>query len=135
MIAPARQFVDVLMQASAQRNVELLDTAADRQNGRPALHAGTDQGQRRGIAIGVRRVAPARHRAPVMFVADIREAAGEQQTVEAVEQSFDVETITQGRDQDRQTAAFDHRIDIFVDDGMRRAGTYRLAATAYPNQR
>ena len=55
MVHPPRQVLDALVEAAAQRHVQLLHAAADRQQRHAMLDGGTDQRQRGGVAAKIFR--------------------------------------------------------------------------------
>jgi glutamine synthetase len=120
MVPPARQLVHMLVQRAAQRHVELLQPAADREQRRAFSYGAADQRQRGGVPVGIGKVALPRRRAAIECRIDIGQAAGDEDSVQPAEKRFRVETGAQGRDQDRdRLRTGNHRIDIFLADAVK----------------
>ena len=121
VVEAARHLLDVLVQRAAQRDVELLQAAADAQERHALRQGAADQGQGGGVAGRVGLVAFARRRAAIVARVDVGRAARDHQAVEAGEQVVRVEARPQGRDQDRDSGGSgDHGVDILV---RRRCGS------------
>ena len=112
MVEPLRHLEDALMQGAAERDIQLLDAAADRQHRHVAAHRLADQRQCRRVAVGIVQRALHARRPAVMVRLDIRRAAGQQQAVEPVEQRGAIDLRADRRDQHRQAAGG-------LDDGVR----------------
>jgi len=111
----AGQLVDQLVQAAAERDVELLVAAADRQHGHAALQRHADQRQGGGVALAVVQGALARRLAAVMVRLDVGRAAGQQQAVERARHRVRAAGRARGRDQERQPLdAGDDGVDVTV---------------------
>ena len=120
MIAPTIDLVHELVQRAAQRHVDLLQAATDREQRHAAIDRVPDQRQGGGVAGGiVGRAGPAF--LAVMMRLDIGRAAGQQHAVERVEQPVErvghggviAQFRAEGRDQDRQGAdGADRGLDV-----------------------
>ena len=119
VVAPARQLVHMLVQAAAQRHVELLDAAADGQERHAAGNRAADQRQRGGVAVGVGEVALPRRRAAIESGIDVRRASGDEDAIQPVQQRLMVEALPDGWDQHRdRLGTGDHGIDILLADAV-----------------
>ena len=87
MVATAFDLVHELVQRAAQRHVDLLQAAADREQGDAAVEAMADQGERGGVARWIVRGAFPALLATVVMRLDIGRAAGQQHAVQRIEQA------------------------------------------------
>ena len=122
MVEPLRHLENALMQRAAERDIQLLDAAADRQHRHVAPHRLADQRQCRRVAVRIVQRALHARRAAVMVRLDIRRAAGQQQTVEPVKQRAAIGLRADRRDQHRQAAGdLDDGLGILIGDGVKPA--------------
>ena len=119
MVEPAGERMHVLMQRAAEGDVELLDTAADRQHRQIGLHRRVQQRQHDRIARRIVQRAGQAGRARIMMRLDIGGRARHQQPVDARDKRVGPIGIAFGRDQERHAAgAVQHGVDIFLYDSM-----------------
>ena len=93
--------VDGLMQAAAERDVQLLKTAADGEERFLTLDRGADQRQRQRVAQRVEPVGHQRGFLAVMLRRDVRAAAGEKDRVGGLEKTADVGHAGTDRNEER----------------------------------
>jgi hypothetical protein len=123
MIAPPFDLVHELMQRAAQRHIDFLQATADREQRHAAIDRMADQRQGGGIARRIVRGARPAVLALIMMRLDIGRTAGQQDAVQAVDQTVQgldrgplfAEFGADGRDQDGQRAdGMDRCPDVFV---------------------
>ena len=124
MIAPALDLVHELMQRAAQRHVDFLQAAADREQRHAAVDRMADQRQGGGVARRIVRRARPALLALIVVRLDIGRAAGQQHAVQACRAGgrgprswpgLLAEFGADRRDQDRQAAdGMDRRPDVLL---------------------
>ena len=102
MVHPLGDLVHLLVQRAAERHVQLLDAAADRQHRHAARERLGDQPQRGGVAFQVVVLGREAVAAVVVRGMHVARAAGQQQTVEPIEHGQ--RCLAHRRDQDRHRA-------------------------------
>ena len=102
MIESPRQLLDVLVQRPAERDVHFLETPAYREHRYPALQAAAHERQRGLVAVRVVQGAGTAGRRTVVAGQHVRRAAGEQETVDRVEQVVVGDGASEGGDEERK---------------------------------
>ena len=102
MISSAWEFVDALMQSASKRDVEFLDASANGKDRNAFGNRVPQKRQRRGIRIGVVLVRRLTFANAIMRGIHIARAAGDQQSIDTVQQRR--LGWSHGRDQDRYRA-------------------------------
>ena len=119
MIEAPRQLLDVLMQGTAQRYVQLLEAAADREQRHRALEGAPDQRQGCGVAGGIAQALRARRRSRIVVGLDVRRAAGDQEAVEPIQHRIRLEARPKRWDDQRHRAgAIADGLDVLGADLM-----------------
>jgi hypothetical protein len=146
MVTAAFDLVHQLVQRAAQRHVDLLRAAADREQGHASLERMADQGKRGGVARRIVRCALPALLAAIVVRLDVGRAAGQQHAVQRIEEPverFDGRSFVAPqrgayrRDQDGQAAdSLDGRADVLVANRvMPAAAAVFLEAGRDPHER
>ena len=104
MIEYALAFLDLRGERTTQRDIHLLDAAADRQQRHAALDRLADQGQGGCVAIGIVGAVGFAGVAAIERRMHIRLRAGHHDAVDRGQEFIEVEPIAEGRHQDRKDA-------------------------------
>ena len=135
MVGAPRQFLNVLVQRPAERHVELLVAATDREQRHACGQRPPDQRQRRRIASRVEQRVGPRLIAAIAHRLDVGRAAGEQEAVQTRQQRLAFDQRSQRRDDHGNAARGDgHRADIGV-GGCMEIVALREHAGRYADQR
>ena len=119
VVDPVRQVLQPLVQRAAQRHVQFLEAAADRQHRHAARHRRTDQRQGGAVARHVLPGAFGVRRAVIVAGMHVGAAAGEYDAVQPFEQGLDVGGRPVGRDQHRHGVhELVGRLDIGIGGGV-----------------
>ncbi len=119
MVHPPFGQVDMGVERAAQRDIQLLETAADAKHRHIALDRRADQRQRDGIAPGILRAVRPVGRAFVVMYRDIRRAAGEKDPVHLVQQGRRVQHRSQsGKGQRIGARPLNKGCQVFLADRM-----------------
>src|SRR5690606_36677841 len=128
--------VHLLVQATAQGHVDLLQAAADRQYRQAHGDRTRGQGQGVGVAGGVVQVALPAGLVAVMVRLDIADRAGEQQAVQAGKPGVRIRGRLQRGHQDRDgIGAVDHRAHVLLAGGEEGVRTDQFAVGRQSDQR
>ncbi len=120
VVVLARKFVDILMQCSAESDIEFLSTAAYGEQRYAMFDRFPDQRQRGRIALGIVRCAFTARIAAIIMWLDVGGGAGQEEPVQAVKEIIDIVEIAERGDQNGQTSrAVDDRGDVLVADSMK----------------
>ncbi len=120
VIGAAGNFLDMLVQRAAERDVQLLEAAADREHRLARGDGGLEQRQRGGIAMLVLHHPGPGRRPAIVPGRDIGGRAGEQKPVN-LRQDFlrRDRRIEHGQQQRQRVGAPAHRLDIFLAHEMK----------------
>ena len=129
MVLVAVHGVHRLIQAAAERDVQLLEAAADGEERRLALDRGADQRQRQRVAQGIEPIRHERRLLAVMLRRDVRRAARQQDRVGHLEDGADIRHA--GADRHKQRLAFrdlGDRRGVFAAHGVKDVAFDQLGA-------
>ena len=119
MIQHPGQLVDVLVQGSAERDVHLLEAAANREQRHPTFDAAVYERQRGLVAVRVVQGAGPAGRLSVVPRQHVRRAAREQEAVDRIEQIVVRDGAPEGGDEERQRSRRRaHRGDVLLLDDV-----------------
>ena len=138
VVDPVRQVLQPLVQRAAQRHVQFLEAAADRQHRHAARHRGADQRQGGAVARHVLPGALGVRRAVIVAGMHVGAAAGEHDPVQPLEQGLDIRGRPVGRDQHRHGVhEMVGRLDIGIGGGVVRhaENTELFGAATYADER
>ena len=103
---------------AAERDVQLLEAAADRKERHAALERKRDQRERRRVAIKIVRLVPLRRLLSVARRMHVRARAGQEHAVDAREHRLKVERIAKARQEQRRAAGQRDGAQVGLDRGM-----------------
>ena len=117
VIEVSGNFVNALMEAAAERDVDLLESAADAEHRHPGPHRLADERQRGGITGRIVQRPGVARRALVVARLDVRRTAGENEPIEARDQLIEAQLFGERGNEERQPVRrVQHRPGIFLPD-------------------
>ncbi len=130
----ALDLVHLLVQRSAERHDEFLESATDGHERYTRLEHGPRQRQGRRIAMRVVQRARLARLAGVVVRLDVRQAAGQEHAVHLLQQLIDMDVLRHDRNHQRHgIRAVDNGPQVFFADDMKRMNVDRLAACRHAN--
>lgn len=136
VVQSSGDFMDALMQAAAERNIQLLYASTDTKHRNAVRYRGANQRQGQLITLGIMQGTGLACRSIVVMRLDIGAASRNQKPVEVRDDDVDIDPIPNGWDENRQrTRRVADGNDILLSDPMRHVLALQPGAARQTDQR